>query len=179
MLILSLKSFIKTGVFGTIRVEVSKKAEVIDLMGNSFDFTDCGNSQIIRYGGYEFFYWTENETIYAIQNDQLFYIKHNSEEILYQNENVKIDPWFLKKKRQFNFEEVLEIIKLEGIKCEIIKDKFRGKYIKMQSGVTLDFIKNESTENIDISLQEEVLNGIRFFNDESFDIIITSTGYWL
>lgn len=49
-----LKEFIRTGKFGTISIG-STKTDVVNELGNKFDFADCGETQIIKYGWYEFF----------------------------------------------------------------------------------------------------------------------------
>ena len=67
---IQLREFVKTGQFGTISIG-STKADLVNSPGEEFDFVDCGETQLIKYGWYEFFYWTESELIFGIQNDHL------------------------------------------------------------------------------------------------------------
>jgi len=77
-----------------LKLENLQKNDVITLMRNDFDFGDFDESQIIKYGWYEFFYWTENEIIFAIQNDHLQYDCINHDEMInYENDSIKIDNW--------------------------------------------------------------------------------------
>lgn len=179
MKIIKLKNFIKTGNFDKIKAGKSTKQDVIDLMGNDFDFGDCGETQIIKFGWYEFFYWTESEIVFAIQNDHLqFDCSNHNEMIEYQNENIKIDNWFLETNKNIKFSEVIQILKSEKIQFELDKQSFDGalKYLKLQNGITMDFdnelttwIYNESEDEWDmknepIKNQEDyILNGIRLF----------------
>lgn len=179
MKVIELKHFIKTGVFDTINIGTSTKQDVIDLMGNDFDFGDCGETQIIKYGWYEFFYWTESEVLFALQNDHLQFdcLNHN-EMIEYQNENIKIDNWFLQVNKNITFSEVIGILNSEHIQYELQKQNFDGalEYLKLKNGITIDFdnelttwtyneakdewaMKNESIKN----QQDYILNGIRLF----------------
>ena len=179
MKVIELKNFIKTGDFDKIKVGSSTKQDVIDLMGIDFDFADCGDTQIIKYGWYEFFYWTESEIVFAIQNDHLqFDCSNHNEMIEYQNEHIKIDIWFLQVNKNIKFYEVIRILKSENIHYEIEKQNFDGalEYLKLQNGITIDFdnesttwtynefdneweIKNEPIKN----QQDYILNGIRLF----------------
>lgn len=99
----------KTGNFDKIMVGVSTKRDVIELMGSDFDFCDFGETQIIKYGWYEFFYWTKSEVIFAIQNDHLRFSTSNHDEMVnYQNENVKVDSWFLGLIKTSHFQRLLK-----------------------------------------------------------------------
>ncbi|CAL2101535.1 conserved protein of unknown function [Tenacibaculum sp. 190130A14a] len=179
MKIIELKNFIKTGDFDKIKVGTSTKQDVIDLMGNDFDFGDFGETQIIKFGWYEFFYWTESEIVFAIQNDHLqFDCSNHNEMIEYQNENIKIDNWFLQTNKNIKFSEVIQILKSEKIQYELDKQNFDGalEYLKLQNGLTMDFdnelttwIYNESADEWDMknelikNQQDYILNGIRLF----------------
>ena len=179
MKVIELKSFIKTGDFDKIRVGTSTKQDVIDLMGDDFDFGDCGRSQIIKYGWYEFFYWTKTEVVFAIQNDHLMFDGSNHGEMIeYKNDRIKIDNWFLEVNKNITFSKVIEILKCENIQYELEKFNFEGalEYIKLASGVTFDFhdelttwTYNESEDEWDMknepikNQQDYILNGIRLF----------------
>lgn len=179
MKVIELKNFLKTGTFDKIKVGVSTKRDVIDLMGKDFDFGDCGETQIIKYGWYEFFYWTKSEIIFAIQNDHLqFDCSNHNEMIEYQNEKIKIDNWFLKVNKNITFSEIIQILKNENIKYILEKENFDGalEYLKLQNGITIDFdnelttwFQNESKDGWEIknepikNQQDYILNGIRLF----------------
>lgn len=53
MQIISIRTFIETGKFGSITLG-STKSDVINLLGKNLEFLDCKYVQIIRYGSYEF-----------------------------------------------------------------------------------------------------------------------------
>lgn len=179
MKVIELKNFIKTGEFDTIQIGKSTKQEVIKLMGTNFDFVDCGESQIIKYGWYEFFYWTKSEIVFAIQNDHLqFDCSNHNEMIEYQNESIKIDNWFLTVNKNVTFSEIIEILKRENIHYELEKHNFDGdlEYIRLNNGITIDFdneltswIYNKSKDEWDMknnlikNQQDYILNGIRLF----------------
>jgi len=179
MKIIKLKNFIKTGNFDKIKVGTSTKKDVIDLMGNDFEFGDFGETQIIKYGWYEFFYWTKNEIIFGIQNDHLqFDCSNHNEMISYKGNNIEIDNWFLKVDNNIKFSEILEILKAEKIQYELEKDNFEGalEYIKLRNGITIDFDNELTTWTYDkkedewdminepIKHQKDyILNGIRRF----------------
>ena len=179
MKIIRLESFIKTGKFDGIEVGVSTKQDVISLMGTVYDFGDFGESQIIKYGWYEFFYWTDSEIVFAIQNDHLqFDCSNHDEMITYENDSVKIDNWFLNVNENISFSQIIEILKKESIEYEFDKNTFEGalEYIRLTNGITIDFdntltswiydkksdewdIKNDVIEN----QNDYILNGIRLF----------------
>ena len=179
MRVIELKNFLKTGNFDRIKVGISSKQDVIDLMGDDFDFGDFGDTQIIKYGWYEFFYWTESKIVFAIQNDHLqFDCSNHNEMIEYQNENIKIDNWFLQVNNNITFSEVIRILKSENIQYELEKQNFDGalEYLKLLNGITIDFdnelttwIYNKSEDEWDMkkelikAQQDYILNGIRLF----------------
>ncbi|AFM05582.1 hypothetical protein Fleli_3251 [Bernardetia litoralis DSM 6794] len=180
MKIIYLKEFIKTGKFATLEVGVSSKKDVINLMGNDFAFADFGDTQIIKYGCYEFFYWTEDEIIFAIQNDHLqFDCSNHTEMINYENKNVKIDTWFLEEKKNITFEKIIEIIEKENINYKLERKNYKEalEYIQLENGITIDFCNEETTWVYEKAIKEwkmktklidgqkdYILNGIRFFD---------------
>lgn len=178
MITISLKRFIETGEFGTIKIG-SKKGEVINILGEDYDYGDCGDSQIIKYGWYEFFYWTENEKIFGIQNDHLQMDCLNHDEMInFKNDNWMIDKWFLKDEENITFGQVKKLLESENIAYKI--EPLYGceeNIIKcINSNVTFDFAseysiiefneKEQPNEWIEITESEEdnyILNGIRLF----------------
>lgn len=179
MKVIELKNFIKTGDFDKIKVGISTKQDIIDLMGRDYDLGDCGETQIIKYGWYEFFYRTESEIVFAIQNDHLqFDCSNHKEMIEYQNENIKIDNWFLQTNKNIKFSEIIRILESEKIEYELEKQNFDEAlvYLKLQNGITIDFtnelrswIHNESDDEWEMkrelikNQQDHILNGIRLF----------------
>lgn len=175
-----LKEFIRTGKFGTISIG-SKKADVVNALGNKFDFADCGETQIIKYGWYEFFFWTESELLFGIQNDHLQADCTNHKEMIhYKSKLWLIDKWFLEVNRNITFGKVEEYLISEGISYDIVP-AYKGcdeNVIKcMQSNVTFDFTNeyrlvelNEKgifknwKEFIENEQSNFVLNGIRLFD---------------
>lgn len=172
---ISLKDLIKTGGFGPIVFGKSTKTDVINVMGPVFDFADCGDTHIMKYGWYEFFYWAESKIVYAFQNDHLLNDCSNHHEMIeYQNDQVKIDYWFLKKNEDRTFSEVVNILIQEAIDFELKKHRYEGaiEYIETTNGVTMDFVNELSHWDHDMqqlhtqiieNRDEYLLNGIRLF----------------
>jgi hypothetical protein len=120
MTTIHLKEFIKTGQFGTISIG-STKADVVNAFGKKFDFADCGETQIIKYGWYEFFYWTESELVFGIQNDHLQADCSNHKEMIdYKSKLWTIDKWFLQVNKNITLRQVEGFLTAEGISFEIV-----------------------------------------------------------
>lgn len=181
MTIISLKDFITTGEFGPVRIGMTKD-EVIKVLGQPDSDNDYGTgSGGLMYAWYEFFYWQDSLKINGIQNDhltnwQVGKIKIHKEAICFQNDKISIDIWFLQVGKNISYGEVINILKSEGIPFEEINDQYRGRLIKFKSGVTMDFDDQsglwhedkdeniEQNENIIITLENQLLNGIRLFD---------------
>ena len=166
--------FIKTGCFGTITIG-STKEEVLKELGNNLDIIDCGETHIIYYGWYEFFYWTTTELIFGIQNDHLqANCTNHGEMINFQNNKFKLDNWFLKENKNINFGQVEEVLISNNIEYEIIPT-WKGcdeNIIRcVRSNVTFDFVReyrsidlsNNWKEQIETEQSKFILNGIRLF----------------
>lgn len=162
--IIRLKDFVKTGAFDQLKVGVSTKQDLIDLMGTDFDFGDGSESQIIKYGWYEFFFWTKTGILFGIQNDHLQ--DECADSIEYENEQVKIDNWFLEPEKVITFAEVVEILKHEDISYKLEKENYESAldYMRLANGVTIDFDTDfyEPKE-----MNAWILNGIRHFKIET------------
>ncbi len=151
-------------------------------LGNNFGFGDFGETQIITYGWYEFFYWTKSEIIFGIQNDHLQAdCTHHEEMIDYESKIWTIDKWFLKVNKNITFGQVEELLVKEGISFEIVP-AYKGckeNVIKCsKSNVTFDFANeyrlveyNEMgrfknwKEIVEGEQKNFVLNGIRLFGN--------------
>ena len=180
MTTIHLKEFIKTGQFGTISIG-STKTDLIATLGKKFDFADCGESQIIKFGWYEFFYWTENELIFGIQNDHLVSDCINHDKMIdYKSKLWTIDKWFLQVNKNITFSQIEELLMKEDIPFEIVP-AYKGceeNIIRcLNSNVKFDFVNEygllELNENgkskkwKDVIIKEQsnfVLNGIRLFD---------------
>jgi hypothetical protein len=180
MTTIQLKEFIKTGKFGTIGIG-STKTDVIKLLGEGFDFADCDETQIIKYGWYEFFYWTNTEKIFGIQNDHLMNdCANHSEMIILENSVCGLDKWFLKENENITFKQISELLAKENI-AFVVEPTYPGcdeNIIKcIESNVKFDFAMGYSYTQMDdngefkdwvevvLAEKEEdaVLNGIRLF----------------
>lgn len=175
-----LKEFIKTGRFGTISIG-STKTDLVNSLGKKFDFADCGDSQIIKYGWYEFFYWIENELIFGIQNDHLVSDCINHKEMIdYKSKLWTIDKWFLQVNKNITFSHVERLLTAEDIPFEIVP-AYKGSdenVIKcLNSNVTFDFVNEyrlvelnekgkfkEWKEIVENDHSNFILNGIRLFD---------------
>jgi len=171
---ISLKSFAESGRFDSIEIG-SSKSKVIELLGTDFDFADCGETQILKYGWYEFFFWSDSEKLFGIQNDHLQADCTNHHEMIkFENKNFKVDNWFLTIGKDFKFSEVISFMKTEQIQFKIEEAYKNGpEILKFNSGVYFDFSEGSYTwhaetnkpEEITIENQEDyLLNGIRLFD---------------
>lgn len=159
MITISLINFILTGNFGRISLGMTKN-EVIEYLGNPNEVADFGTgASSLFYNGFEFFYWTDKEKIFAIQNDNL--------EILFTdkskyklNDNIIIDTSFFFFGQSLTYKHLTEYLKQESIKFDIID---RGEYdvIKFLSGVTFDF-ENKKLAQDKYDKGSLKLNGIRY-----------------
>jgi hypothetical protein len=179
MTTIQLKEFVRTGNFGSITLG-SMKNDILNQLGGKYDFADCGETQIIRYGWYEFFYWTETEKIFGIQNDHLQAdcINHNKM-INFKNKFWVIDKWFLKDNQNITFGQVVELLKQENISFNI-EPTYKGcneNVIKcVNSEVIFDFVNEYRfidvntngkfknwVEIIEKEQENYILNGVRLF----------------
>lgn len=179
MTIISLKNFVQTGQFGPVTIGMTKD-EVINLLGEpEFDNDYHTGSGGLVYAWYEFFYWQDSLKMNGIQNDHLRTWPGNKrkktqihqEAICFRNDKISIDIWFLKPGQDITYCEVIKILRDEQIQFEEVNDPYQGYLITFESGVKMDFVNGEShfqqNENIVISPDNQLLNGIRLF-DYSF-----------
>lgn len=179
MRIISLKEFFQTGHFGPISIG-QHKSELIEAFGEEFEFADCGETHIIRYGWYEFFYWTNSGKIFGIQNDHLQAdTSDHAACINFFNKDWILDKWFLRDNRNISLKEVEKVLRLENIvfnleqlstvenesiitnRRSLVSMDFHGNYRRMEYDELGEFIKwNEYSEN---DYNNFVLNGIRIF----------------
>ncbi len=174
-----LKNFIKTGIFGSIKIG-STKEELIKKLGDKYDWGDFGEAQIIKYSWYEFFYYTDTGKIFGIQNDHLQADCNNYKEVIsFKNKYWTLDKWFLKKGHNITFKKIKEILLNEDIEFVIEKSSYANdeKIIKcIESKVTFDFCneycilelddkgKPKNWKEVKVDNQDDfVLNGIRLF----------------
>lgn len=178
MITVNLKDFIKTGQFGTISLGTTK-SDLVNKLGEEFDFADLGETQIIKYGWYEFFYWTKNELIFGIQNDHLQADCTNHKEMIdYKNKVWTIDKWFLQTNKNITFGQIEELLMRENIPFKIIPTYNNCENVIkcLKSNVTFDFANEyrlvEYNENgkfknwkefVENNQSNFVLNGIRLF----------------
>ena len=177
---IQLKTFIRTGIFGTITIG-STKSYVIKSLGNTSDFFGDEETETIKYGQYEFTCWTGSKTIIGIQNDHLQAdcINH-SEQINFNNEHWTLDKWFLQENKNITLGQISSLLKNESIsfKIEPLQDKSNGTIIKCgMSKVTFDFVSEFRLVEVNdkgmfrnwLEVKEDkeenfVLNGVRLFD---------------
>lgn len=177
---INLRDFIRTGYFGNITIG-SKKADIIRELGKDYSFDDAGETQIISYGWYEFFFWTETTLVFGIQNDHLQADCINHKEMInYKSKLWNVDKWFLHDDRNITFGQVEKFLTREKIAFEIVPT-YHGcdeNVIRCsKSNVTFDFVKEYSVtepddngkfkawkEHIEEKQSNYILNGIRLFN---------------
>ena len=114
MITVSLKEFIKTGMFGPITIG-SHRDEAIKAFGVTNHIVDFDETQSIQPGAYyEFFCWTDTGLINGIQNDHLQAESINHAELIfYIDQYWELDPWFLKANANVTFAEVCHLLKSE------------------------------------------------------------------
>jgi hypothetical protein len=181
MITVSLKEFIKTGMFGPITIG-SSRDEAIKAFGVADHIVDFGETQSIQPGAYyEFFCWTDTGLINGIQNDHLQAesIKH-AELIFHIDQYWELDPWFLKANANVTFGEVCQLLKSESI-AYVIEPIYPGceeEVIRIiESNVKIDFCNEYRTpqtnkygeligwnEFYETDQNKFVLNGIRLFD---------------
>lgn len=175
---LSLKDLFKTGLLGPLQLGISTKQDVIDFMGEPGEVYTSLDTIILKYGWYEFFFWTDGELLNGFQNDHLSNDCLNHDEmIIYKSNHVEIDHWFLQPFKNFTFSEVVQIFEEEEVSftIETYRHDDKEEYIKLvDSYVTLDFVDEHRyvekageewfIREIEINNKQDfILNGIRCF----------------
>ena len=164
--------------FGPIQMGAEIQS-AIDFFGDDYDFADCGDTQIIKYGWWEFFYWTETRKIFGLQNDHLAFDCANHDEMIsLRTEKVEMDTWFIEPNQHVTFIQVENQLSSEGIPFK--RDKFSPNdewdILRLRNGITFDFNNILIEWKLDETSGEHVfretlikdpakflLNGIRFF----------------
>ena len=163
MTIISLKNFILTGNFGPIALGTEKR-QVYEFLGQPNEIVDFGAGMSgLFYNGFEFFYWTENEKIFAIQNDNLNQLLTRKAKYKI-TKDIIIDTSFLQFGQVLSYENLTQYLSKEKIIFKVIS-KLEFDIIKFNSGVTFDF-ENDEANNNQNDRQHLKLNGIRH---ENFD----------
>ncbi len=173
---IKLKDFALTGEFGPVKIGMTKK-QVIDLLGEPEADQDFGTGYTgLLYCWYEFFFDTDTGILDSIQNDHFQADYSNNEEmIVFKNDKIEIDTWFLRLNQDLTLSEVRRILNEQGI--SFAEEEYWGcDIIRFESGVYLDFDNRDGVWGIDeygcvekddsvvIDDKESfVLNGIRHF----------------
>ncbi len=166
MTTISLKEFLKTGMLGNIQIGKSTKQDVINLFGEDYDFANCNDTQIIKYGWYEFFYYTDSELVFGFQNDHLSADCNNREDVTYQNNQLKIDTWFIEPLKVVTVSDVETHLIQLGINFILQENKYdKSPEFKLENGISIDFIKAIPYES-KTTKEVYMLNGIRLFKYE-------------
>lgn len=178
---ISIKEFIKMGMFGSVTLG-SHRDEAVEAFAVTDHIVDFGEIQSIQPGArYELFCWSDTGLINGIQNDHLQAdcINH-ADLIFYKDEHWELDPWFLKANTNITFGEVIGILNAEHIEYNI-EPMYAGcseEVIRIaQSNVTFDFCAEYRTvktnkngkfigwnEFMEVDQNKFVLNGIRLFD---------------
>jgi hypothetical protein len=163
MTTISLKDFILTGNFGLVSLGMSKN-EVIEYLGQPNETADfeTGASGLF-YNGFEFFYWTDNDKIFSIQNDNLDQLLTKEAEYKL-NDTIIVDTSFLLFRQTLTYKNLTEYLKKQNIIFDTV-DKGEYHIIKFLSGVIFDF-ENEELPKAKHGISNLKLNGIRY---EHFD----------
>ncbi|RYD81192.1 MAG: hypothetical protein EOP53_07010 [Sphingobacteriales bacterium] len=179
-----LKEFCLTGRFGEVEISMAI-SDVKRILGKPDHEQDYNSgSSGIMYAWYEFFYWTDSQILYAIQNDHLTSftnlkgkdnIKAHKNDITFKNKKFYLDIWFLNPGKDITYKEVVEYLLTDNIKFKEIEDEYEGFIIEFESGVRLDFDDRSgwfyenndeqilANQNIIKNKEEQLLNGMRLF----------------
>lgn len=176
MIKIYLKEFALSGEFGPVKIGMTK-SEVIDILGKPGTDQDFRTGYTgLLYSWYEFFFETKTGILDSIQNDHLqFDCDSHEDAILFKNDNIEIDTWFLKLNQDLTRNEVKDILMVQGISFK--EEEYWGSdIIRFESGVYLDFDNRDGVwimdedgtvkqdESVVIEDKEKfVLNGIRYF----------------
>ena len=173
MTTIQLKEFIKTGKFGSISIG-STKTDIVNVLGKKFEFANCDEAQIIKYGWYEFFYWTETEILFGIQNDHVQADCTNHKEMInYKSKLWTIDKWPLQDNKNMTFGEVEYFLKEENIPYEIIpayKVSHENVIKCSDSNVAFDFVNEYSL--VEINKNGKFKNQKEFVEGEQHNYIL-------
>lgn len=175
---INLKEFALTGDFGPVKIGMIKE-QVIELLGEPDSDNDFGSGFTgLLYSWYEFFFDKKTKILKSIQNDHLQAdCEEHKENILFKNDKIEIDIWFLKLNQDLTRREVKEILQKQEISFS--EEEYWGnEIIRFESGVYLDFDNKDGIwviyedgemkkdESVTIDDRENfVLNGIRYFPD--------------
>jgi hypothetical protein len=144
---ISLKNFLRTGNFGFVEMGM-KKEEVIAILGKPFCENEINDGIALLYGWYEFYFWNENQQLFAIQNDSLQFKNC----LHFENQHFKLDTWFLQAGKMPTLQRVKQILDNTHIKYTE-EEQYELHILTLESGVTIDFEIEKGY----------VLNGIRYF----------------
>ena len=161
---ISFKDFILSGRFGPVYIGMPID-ELKQLFGEPGDSHDSGaGTALLFYEGFEFYYYTETNTLYAIQNDNVQYEHPDAKGNVFQfRGDIQIDTWFIQFGEPLSYQQVLEHLRAENIPFE---EHHKSDYdeLKFPSGVTMDFENWKDDEGkVILERNEASLNGIRYF----------------
>jgi hypothetical protein len=162
---ISIYDFALSGAFGPVKIGMTKD-EIVEIIGcpDSDNDFKTGSSGLL-YGWYEFFYWTDNKKLFAIQNDHLD--SDTTDNFNYSNGLFRFDPWIFT--RQIRLQDLCDILVTDKIQFEIKSFNDR-EIIELQTGFIFDFdneIWSESDNDwIKIpNYMDSKLIGFRYFKD--------------
>jgi hypothetical protein len=156
--IICFKEFIETGKLGMIELG-QNKYDIINYLGNEYDIGDFGDTVILKYSLFEFFFY--KNILYGIQNDSINYIDKINNTI----GNYILDMWFL----------------YPGITLKETKNKLKNENIKfveesednINNCIKIIFEKNVYIEYYNETINDEIIEDkekyifytIRIFNN--------------
>ncbi len=163
---ISLKDFILTGRFGPIYIGMPMD-ELKRILGEPGDSHDSGaGTALLFYEGFEFYYETDRNTLYGIQNDNVQYELPDIQGNVFQfKDDIQIDTWFIQFGKPLSYAQVVGFLRSEKIEFQE-RDRIDYDELKFPSGVTFDFENwKDYTGKQIISREEAALNGIRYFTN--------------
>jgi len=162
---ISLKDFVLSGRFGPVYIgmPIDELKHYLGEPGDSYE--SKSGAGFLFYNGFEFYYYTDTNTVHGIQNDNLRYEgpDRKSDYLYYVDDAILVDTWFIEFGNPLNFTQVTELLKREDISFEAC-EKDGYDELKFPSGVRFDFEnwKDDEGKKI-INREEAALNGIRYF----------------
>ena len=153
-----------TGRFGPVYMGMPLD-ELKQVLGEPSESYDSGaGTALLFYKGFEFYYFTDDNTLYGIQNDNVSYeIPDVIENRFRFNDDLEIDTWFIHFGKALTYEQVLIFLDHEQVGFEK-HDKPDHDEITLPGGVSFDFENYKDEQgNMKFERTKAKLIGIRYF----------------
>lgn len=140
---ISIIEFVKTGMFGDISLDMTKK-EVESIMGEPDGHFDSGDSSLLNYGWWEVHFLRSNANkAYLIHNDHLLYDCTNHDEMIqFENDHWKLELDFIKPFQHIRLRQIIEILDGHNIGYKLVNEDYQP-ILQLENKVYMDFTDTE------------------------------------